>query len=202
MNEDSSNLIPQELEVIHNNVDQNGAPILINPYILKLTERLTTITIDIINNAVQQSLDAATKSIKDAQEKFVKSIRDACYCGDNQPWKFEAALFTIKNNRSKKNGLSIDCCDRNGINALQFACARGHLQLVKVLMQHGANIDAKTQTPRSWSCLHFACFYRKPDIIHLLIGKFVENAKVKPKQCVYYSDFLISIHFYLLLHFA
>ena len=91
MNEDSSNLIPQELEVIHNNVDQNGAPILINPYILKLTERLTTITIDIINNAVQQSLDAATKSIKDAQEKFVKSIRDACYCGDNQPWKFEAA---------------------------------------------------------------------------------------------------------------
>jgi len=116
----------------------------------------------------------------EAANKFVNICRVACYAPENHPWKFEAAATAIKVKRAPGflEGTSdrlpltpVDCCDRNGINSLQFACARNHLPLAKMLIAAGADVDFKSRTQRSWSVLHFAVFYKNLEVVHLLLER-------------------------------
>ena len=125
-----------------------------------------------------EALEAAKAT--EAANKFVNICRVACYAPENHRWKFEAAATAIKVKRAPGflDGTSerlpltpVDCCDRNGINSLQYACARNHLPLAKMLIAAGADVDFKSRTQRSWSVLHFGVFYKNLEVVHLLLER-------------------------------
>ena len=137
------------------NLDSQGkvvTPAAMNP----LEEYVTTCIVHemLIDHALEVAEAAQAKLKQEGAEKFVRACRDACY--KSEPWIFDEALKAIKMRPVRQPLIAIDAVDRNGINALQFACARGNLALCKILISSGANIDFKTTTSRCWSCLHFA----------------------------------------------
>ena len=52
---------------------------------------------------------------------------------------------------------------------LHIACRKGHLKIIKVLIQHGAEIDARTEDPRGVSALHESVSSNQIDVVKYLI---------------------------------
>lgn len=55
----------------------------------------------------------------------------------------------------EKEGRFINCKDSDGYSALHRASYNGHVDVVKVLLVHGADIGSKTEN--DWQPLHCAC---------------------------------------------
>jgi ankyrin repeat protein len=64
------------------------------------------------------------------------------------------------------SGADVRICDRSGIDALHYASAKGHTEVVDLLIKHGASVryDQPKYTP-----LHFAAYHNYKDIAELVI---------------------------------
>jgi ankyrin repeat protein len=68
--------------------------------------------------------------------------------------------------------LSIDPNTRwKGRAPLHRACYRGHLDVVKALLDRHADINAPCSTSLQYTPLHYACRYSRDQVIHELLGR-------------------------------
>lgn len=74
---------------------------------------------------------------------------------------------------SLRSGANIQCVDKNGRTAMHIACSLGHIDIVKCLIESGANVDAfspkSKQTP-----LHEACIGGHTQILNLLLSEVAD----------------------------
>jgi ankyrin repeat protein len=56
------------------------------------------------------------------------------------------------------------------LKALHQACETGRLEIARLLLDEGANVNAKTGN-NGWTPLHVACNSNQLQIVNLLIGK-------------------------------
>uniref|UniRef100_A0A8C6PSF6 Ankyrin 3 n=1 Tax=Nothobranchius furzeri TaxID=105023 RepID=A0A8C6PSF6_NOTFU len=66
-----------------------------------------------------------------------------------------------------KNGVDINICNQNGLNALHLASKEGHVEVVAELIKHGANVDAATK--KGNTALHIASLAGQTDVVKELV---------------------------------
>ena len=68
---------------------------------------------------------------------------------------------------------------------LHLAAQSGHLKIVMVLVQHGADVNAETS--ENWTPLHLASAHGRNEVCKFLIR---HNAKINTKQLLYTAAFV------------
>ena len=59
--------------------------------------------------------------------------------------------------------------DNNNMTALHVAAMKGNVDIVRLLLKHGADLNAKDSHPeRGWTPLHYAVYSGRPDVVALL----------------------------------
>uniref|UniRef100_A0A8C5HCN7 Ankyrin-3-like n=1 Tax=Gouania willdenowi TaxID=441366 RepID=A0A8C5HCN7_GOUWI len=86
---------------------------------------------------------------------------NACYLRAARAGNLEKALDYLK------NGVDINICNQNGLNALHLASKEGHVEVVSELIKHGANVDAATK--KGNTALHIASLAGQTDVVKLLV---------------------------------
>uniref|UniRef100_A0A8D0D2W4 Ankyrin 3 n=1 Tax=Sander lucioperca TaxID=283035 RepID=A0A8D0D2W4_SANLU len=66
-----------------------------------------------------------------------------------------------------KNGVDINICNQNGLNALHLASKEGHVEVVAELIKQGANVDASTK--KGNTALHIASLAGQTDVVKELV---------------------------------
>ena len=61
--------------------------------------------------------------------------------------------------------LSLSERDDHGCTPLHIACARGNIEVVKLLLDLGANFEWKDYN--GTTCLHYACAYGQVDVVKM-----------------------------------
>src|SRR4051812_48138366 len=64
-------------------------------------------------------------------------------------------------------GVHINILDQDRTSPLHIACRSASLQLVEEIINHGAMINIPDIV--GWTSLHIACYYKRPDVILLLL---------------------------------
>lgn len=85
-------------------------------------------------------------------------------------------------------GASLSLMDKEGLTALSWACLKGHLDVVRYLVESGAATDHADKNGRT--PLDLAAFYGDSDVVSLII--IFKKLKLK-------SNFLIFLNFILKL---
>ncbi|KAI9264448.1 ankyrin repeat-containing domain protein [Sporodiniella umbellata] len=83
------------------------------------------------------------------------------YARDNQLDQVKSALAS--------NQQLLDTHDENGLSPLHYAVDRGHLDIVRYLLDQGANINLKTEDEET--PLHLACISEQLEVARLLVQK-------------------------------
>uniref|UniRef100_A0A8C3AZ10 Ankyrin 3 n=1 Tax=Cyclopterus lumpus TaxID=8103 RepID=A0A8C3AZ10_CYCLU len=99
--------------------------------------------------------DASRQADKD------KTDVNACYLRSARAGNLEKALDYLK------NGVDINICNQNGLNALHLASKEGHVEVVAELIKHGANVDAATK--KGNTALHIASLAGQTDVVKELV---------------------------------
>jgi hypothetical protein len=68
----------------------------------------------------------------------------------------------------KRGGVRINCIDKSGMNPLDQACFRGEEELVRFLIENGANVDNR-EHEQGYTCLMFAALAGSPSICQMLL---------------------------------
>ncbi|CAJ1945474.1 unnamed protein product [Cylindrotheca closterium] len=76
-----------------------------------------------------------------------------------------------------KHGADIEARDEDGWRPMHYACRLNHLDIVRVLIEQGAQLEAPGGGSRS-TPLHLACQYGKSRLVRLLLRKGA-NAKTR-----------------------
>jgi hypothetical protein len=84
-------------------------------------------------------------------------------------------------------GIHINSLDEDRTSPLHIACKGGSLQLVEEVLNHGAMINIPDIT--GMTSLHIACYYKRPEIILILLKKGA-NLFTKDREGVYPYDLL------------
>uniref|UniRef100_A0A8C6YCN6 Ankyrin 3 n=1 Tax=Naja naja TaxID=35670 RepID=A0A8C6YCN6_NAJNA len=66
-----------------------------------------------------------------------------------------------------KNGVDINICNQNGLNALHLASKEGHVEVVSELIQRGANVDAATK--KGNTAVHIASLAGQTEVVKVLV---------------------------------
>ncbi|XP_056152691.1 ankyrin-3-like, partial [Lampris incognitus] len=66
-----------------------------------------------------------------------------------------------------KNGVDINICNQNGLNALHLASKEGHVEVVAELIKQGANVDAATK--KGNTALHIASLAGQTEVVKELV---------------------------------
>ena len=69
------------------------------------------------------------------------------------------------------HGADIECFSGNLQNPLQVAALSGHLDVVKYLVEKGANLEALHESGEKLTALHYAALNSKLDVLEYLIEK-------------------------------
>ncbi|XP_054608520.1 ankyrin-3-like isoform X4 [Dunckerocampus dactyliophorus] len=86
---------------------------------------------------------------------------NACYLRAARAGNLEKALDYLK------NGVDINICNQNGLNALHLASKEGHVEVVAELLQQGANVDAATK--KGNTALHIASLAGQTEVVKELV---------------------------------
>ncbi|KAM8730059.1 ankyrin-3-like isoform 24-T24 [Acanthopagrus schlegelii] len=100
-----------------------------------------------------------------------KTDVNACYLRSARAGNLEKALDYLK------NGVDINICNQNGLNALHLASKEGHVEVVAELIKHGANVDAATK--KGNTALHIASLAGQTDVVKELV---THNANVNAQS--------------------
>ncbi|KAM4526015.1 uncharacterized protein V3H82_000468 isoform 10-T10 [Fundulus diaphanus] len=90
-----------------------------------------------------------------------KTDVNACYLRSARAGNLEKALEYLK------NGVDINICNQNGLNALHLASKEGHVEVVAELIKQGANVDAATK--KGNTALHIASLAGQSDVVKELV---------------------------------
>ncbi|XP_074230154.1 ankyrin-3 isoform X2 [Camelus bactrianus] len=96
-------------------------------------------------------------------DKFLaqRSDANASYLRAARAGHLEKALDYIK------NGVDINICNQNGLNALHLASKEGHVEVVSELLQREANVDAATK--KGNTALHIASLAGQAEVVKVLV---------------------------------
>ncbi|XP_068160854.1 ankyrin-3-like [Antennarius striatus] len=98
---------------------------------------------------------------KRSREVKKKTDVNACYLRSARAGNLEKALDYLK------NGVDINICNQNGLNALHLASKEGHVEVVAELIKHGANVDAATK--KGNTALHIASLAGQTEVVKELV---------------------------------
>uniref|UniRef100_A0A8C6YHH9 Ankyrin 3 n=1 Tax=Naja naja TaxID=35670 RepID=A0A8C6YHH9_NAJNA len=109
------------------------------------------------------SEEAKEKPAKPAhrKKKGKKSDTNASYLRAARAGNLEKALDYLK------NGVDINICNQNGLNALHLASKEGHVEVVSELIQRGANVDAATK--KGNTAVHIASLAGQTEVVKVLV---------------------------------
>ncbi|XP_032108526.1 ankyrin-3 isoform X3 [Sapajus apella] len=97
----------------------------------------------------------------DYSRSSIKSDANASYLRAARAGHLEKALDYIK------NGVDINICNQNGLNALHLASKEGHVEVVSELLQREANVDAATK--KGNTALHIASLAGQAEVVKVLV---------------------------------
>ncbi|XP_060883717.1 ankyrin-3-like isoform X6 [Labrus mixtus] len=112
-------------------------------------------------NAVEDEKEKKKAARKRSRELKKKTDVNACYLRSARAGNLEKALDYLK------NGVDINICNQNGLNALHLASKEGHVEVVAELIKHGANVDAATK--KGNTALHIASLAGQTDVVKELV---------------------------------
>ncbi|XP_023196299.1 ankyrin-3-like isoform X7 [Xiphophorus maculatus] len=98
---------------------------------------------------------------KRSREVKKKTDVNACYLRAARAGNLEKALDYLK------NGVDINICNQNGLNALHLASKEGHVEVVAELIKQGANVDAATK--KGNTALHIASLAGQSEVVKELV---------------------------------
>ena len=70
--------------------------------------------------------------------------------------------------------MDMDHCDSQGRTPLYLAFDRGHIKIVELLLEHGANVNMATGS--GWTPFHFACFKTSTRLVEKLLERKAETS--------------------------
>ena len=76
----------------------------------------------------------------------------------------------------------IDDPDSNGRSSLHWAVRNGHVAIMNLLIQAGA--DPRKPDRDGWTCMHYACRYRRPDCVKILLASKHGSVLVSAKEAL------------------
>lgn len=91
-------------------------------------------------------------------------------------------------------GVNPNAKDPSGITLLMLACAKSHLKIIKLLLQHKASIYEKDQD--GWTASKWAYFKNDRDVIMLLkqYAKLQPFYSVGDRKINVFEDFLLVVN--------
>uniref|UniRef100_A0A8C6YD64 Ankyrin 3 n=1 Tax=Naja naja TaxID=35670 RepID=A0A8C6YD64_NAJNA len=92
---------------------------------------------------------------------LLQSDTNASYLRAARAGNLEKALDYLK------NGVDINICNQNGLNALHLASKEGHVEVVSELIQRGANVDAATK--KGNTAVHIASLAGQTEVVKVLV---------------------------------
>uniref|UniRef100_A0A2K6ACL9 Ankyrin 3 n=1 Tax=Mandrillus leucophaeus TaxID=9568 RepID=A0A2K6ACL9_MANLE len=101
------------------------------------------------------------KSVEQPLHIHFCSDANASYLRAARAGHLEKALDYIK------NGVDINICNQNGLNALHLASKEGHVEVVSELLQREANVDAATK--KGNTALHIASLAGQAEVVKVLV---------------------------------
>ncbi|XP_034050589.1 ankyrin-3-like isoform X3 [Thalassophryne amazonica] len=101
------------------------------------------------------------KTRKRSREVKKKTDVNACYLRAARAGNLEKALDYLK------NGVDINICNQNGLNALHLASKEGHVEVVAELIKQGADVDAATK--KGNTALHIASLAGQTEVVKELV---------------------------------
>ena len=69
----------------------------------------------------------------------------------------------------RKDKLNMNWFDKDGETALHSCCYSGNLELMKLLVRSGANVELCNRD--GFSCLHLACFYGHREMMLYILNQ-------------------------------
>ncbi|KAL6094542.1 ank3 [Pungitius sinensis] len=100
-------------------------------------------------------------AVEEAADYLAETDVNACYLRSARAGNLEKALDYLK------NGVDINICNQNGLNALHLASKEGHVEVVAELIKRGANVDASTK--KGNTALHIASLAGQTDVVKELV---------------------------------
>ncbi|XP_072230259.1 uncharacterized protein [Leuresthes tenuis] len=114
-----------------------------------------------LNAAEEEKEKERKKAKRRLREAKKKTDVNACYLRAARAGNLEKALEYLK------NGVEINICNQNGLNALHLASKEGHVEVVAELIKHGANVDAATK--KGNTALHIASLAGQTEVVKELV---------------------------------
>ncbi|XP_029933551.1 ankyrin-3-like isoform X3 [Myripristis murdjan] len=105
--------------------------------------------------------EKATGKPAHRKKKGKKTDVNASYLRAARAGNLEKALDYLK------NGVDINICNQNGLNALHLASKEGHVEVVAELIKQGANVDAATK--KGNTALHVASLAGQTEVVKELV---------------------------------
>ncbi|XP_056905019.1 ankyrin-3-like isoform X23 [Takifugu flavidus] len=114
-----------------------------------------------LNAAEDKEKEKKKNRKRAARELKKKTDVNACYLRSARAGNLEKTLDYLK------NGVDINICNQNGLNALHLASKEGHVEVVAELIKLGANVDAATK--KGNTALHIASLAGQTDVVKKLV---------------------------------
>ncbi|KAM3842595.1 uncharacterized protein ACN63O_022291 [Diretmus argenteus] len=106
-------------------------------------------------------------AVEEAADYLAETDVNASYLRAARAGNLEKALEHLK------NGVDINICNQNGLNALHLASKEGHVEVVAELIKQGANVDAATK--RSEAILkHNSTLSQSSNVLRFLVSFMVD----------------------------
>ncbi|XP_026947593.1 ankyrin-3 isoform X9 [Sagmatias obliquidens] len=109
----------------------------------------------------EEETEKKRKHRRRSRDRKKKSDANASYLRAARAGHLEKALDYIK------NGVDINICNQNGLNALHLASKEGHVEVVSELLQREANVDAATK--KGNTALHIASLAGQAEVVKVLV---------------------------------
>ncbi|XP_045437788.1 ankyrin-3 isoform X3 [Pipistrellus kuhlii] len=109
----------------------------------------------------EEETEKKRKHRKRSRDRKKKSDANASYLRAARAGHLEKALDYIK------NGVDINICNQNGLNALHLASKEGHVEVVSELLHREANVDAATK--KGNTALHIASLAGQAEVVKVLV---------------------------------
>ncbi|KAM4032861.1 ankyrin-3 isoform 17-T17 [Anomaloglossus baeobatrachus] len=116
---------------------------------------------DLEINAEEEAKEKRRHRKRSRDRKKKQSDTSASYLRAARAGNLEKALDYLK------NGVDINVCNQNGLNALHLASKEGHVEIVSELIQRGVDVDAATK--KGNTALHIASLAGQTEVVRVLV---------------------------------